>query len=1743
MDKLYHYILKRATEGKIEKEDAVRMVTLLRQTQAEQEETRKEDIAIIGMSSHIAGTESPEEFWRNIEAGIDLTGSFPQERSADIESYVADMLADMGWEVKYSPGAYLHDIASFDYSFFRITPNEASLMDPSQRVFLQTAWEAIEDAGYGGKKLTGTQTGVYVGYSSSSLYHTMILDTDPEAAATALTGNIAAMLPTRISYMLDLKGPTLILDTACSSSSVAIHLACKAIQNGDCQMALAGGIRINLLPIDNSGLKLGVEAADGRTRTFDAEAEGAGWGEGSAAVLLKPLSKAVQDGDRIYAVIKGTAVNQDGASIGITAPNANAQADVLQKAWKDAGIHPETLSYIEVHGTATRLGDPLEIEGLYKAFKKHTRKKQFCAVSTLKTNVGHLYECAGIAGVIKAALSLKHRKLPAALNFNRPNATIGFSESPVYVNTHTRDWDAGDHPRRCGISAFGLSGTNCHIVLEEYAPEQQTDREDEEPRILPNLLTISAKSKASLSGIVNRYEQLLNREAIAAASLRDLCYTANTGRGHYAHRIAVTFEDEADLRQKITLLAGSSLEELSHDDIRYGRHKVVSGNKQQLEDGEIKEAKRAELTRKSSEKIVQLAGVGNTEKQLLNEIGNLYVCGADVNWEELYSGESRSKTHVPVYAFEKHHCWLDLPEPGSRIKAEEPLFYEMRWRKCERIPEAAGTNGAAIILMDSTGIGENIAATFREGGRQVIEVELVKLPETAGSPACIPTREGYRIDGSKESYVQLIQALKHVAPSQIVHLFSLDKQEASDSLETLKQRQQRGAYSLFYLTRALSEGDNSLALHILTRNTIQASGEEGLLNPDHAPVHGMGKVIPKELPGVFCKMIDLDDNVPIELLLRELQAADGAYSVALRGNDRYIEVFSELAGMTGDSGSLTLKENGVYLITGGLGGIGLEMAKWFAASASGKVNLALINRTPLPPRAQWQTIVDDSNTSDKLKKRLGSLMELETLGANVECISADVSDYDFMSQAISQLKSKYGAILGVVHGAGVSSDGPLADRSDAMFDAIYAPKVYGTWVLDALTRGEALDFFIMFSSVATIFTARGQGDYAAANAYLDAYAAYRQGRAGRTLTVNWTTWKETGMAFDGGHVFDTIFKTLPTDQGLEGLSLLLRHNSSRALIGQVHYDGAGAMLLERSGVACSDSIRQRIAAKKEQKKKPSGGGAQKSTRSADGVTLLGRGEGPYSELEQKLALCCKHVFGYEEIDIYDNFFEMGADSLVLMKLQGEIETHTFEAVQMSELFEHTTVAQLAEHLSNQAAGKEPARFYSYPPMQKAEDKPYYPASHAQRRMFLAFKRQPQNTSNNQFRVSLLNIRIEPERMELAVRRLIDRHEVLRTAVTSMDGEIVQLIRDQADFQLAYWQADEEEAQEIIYRFRQPFDLNAPPLFRLGLVKVEEDKYYLLYDAHHIITDGISMEIFMRELIQLYKGEALPALAYQYKDAVEWQLSLLHSEGMKHQQEFWQHAFADGIPTLQLPLDFGRPEQLAFESGLTLRLADRELTDKLKKLAGSTGTTMYMLLLAAYALLLSKYTAQDDLVIGSPVTGRPRREMDKIVGMFINMIAMRVKPQRELTFLNCLEQVKASAVLAFNNQDYPLDELIYQLDVQRTPNRRLVFDTVFIYQNIQVEERSIGRSLEHIYNLTDYDLTLEAMDKGGQLQLRLEYNTLLFRPQTAERMLEDYLSILVSIAAAPQTRLQDIELASLGALNPAYEEDEEISFNL
>jgi len=417
------------------------------------DKNEKQGIAIIGMACRFPEADDINSFWENMTKGTVSINRMPSNRRHDLGEVAKE----------YLKAGYLDDIAGFDYSFFGISYRDAMLMDPSQRIFLEVAWNAIEDSGYL-ENISGTRTGLFLGYGGDMNYLRMINQYVPSLKDVAITGNVKSIISGRIAHMLDLKGPAINLDTACSSSLVAVHMACKAIENGECDIAIAGGLRIICNP-EEMDMHLGIISPSQKISPFSADADGTVWGEGAGAIILKRYEDAVRDNDRIYAVIKGSAVNNDGKSIGIIAPSRSSQEELLVEAWKNAAINPEDISYIESHGTGTQIGDAIEVDAVKRAFRRFTDKKGFCHFGTLKANIGHGMECGGIAAIIKAALCLKNSILPMNAGFGEVDPEIYDEASPIYFKKETTEWT--NDTKICGVSSFGFNGTNCHVILKE----------------------------------------------------------------------------------------------------------------------------------------------------------------------------------------------------------------------------------------------------------------------------------------------------------------------------------------------------------------------------------------------------------------------------------------------------------------------------------------------------------------------------------------------------------------------------------------------------------------------------------------------------------------------------------------------------------------------------------------------------------------------------------------------------------------------------------------------------------------------------------------------------------------------------------------------------------------------------------------------------------------------------------------------------------------------------------------------------------------------------------------------------------------------------------------------------------------------------------------------------------------------------------------------------------------------------
>jgi acyl transferase domain-containing protein len=512
----------------------------------EAKQSRTEPIAIIGMGCRFPGADSLDAYWRLLRDGVDAMTEVPPSRWAADAYYDPDPAAPGKMNTRW--GGFTGGVDRFDAGFFGISPREAEQMDPQQRLLLEVTWEALEDAGLRLDRLAGSAAGVFVGIFMDD-YRRLQLSDPENVDSYAGTGTTFSIAANRISYHFDFRGPSLAVDTACSSSLVAIHLASQSLQSGEATLAIAGGVNLILSPEPTIELtKAGLMSPDGRCKAFDAGANGYVRGEGAGVVILKPLSKAQADGDPIHAVIRGTAVNQDGRTNGLTSPNRFAQEAVLREACRRAGVAPGEVQYVEAHGTGTAVGDAIECRALGAVFGQGRPASRPLIIGSVKTNIGHLETGAGVASLIKIALAMRHGQVPATLHQDTPNPEIPFAALGLQVQKAFGPWPrSGDAPALAGISSFGFGGTNAHLILEA-APKPAAAARGAVERPL-HVLALSARSQPALAELARRYGERL--AAGDGEPLADLCFSANTGRARFEHRLAAVGATREELARQL----------------------------------------------------------------------------------------------------------------------------------------------------------------------------------------------------------------------------------------------------------------------------------------------------------------------------------------------------------------------------------------------------------------------------------------------------------------------------------------------------------------------------------------------------------------------------------------------------------------------------------------------------------------------------------------------------------------------------------------------------------------------------------------------------------------------------------------------------------------------------------------------------------------------------------------------------------------------------------------------------------------------------------------------------------------------------------------------------------------------------------------------------------------------------------------------------------------------------------------
>nr|WP_232243244.1 SDR family NAD(P)-dependent oxidoreductase [Paenibacillus sp. GSMTC-2017] len=1246
------------------------------------------DIAIIGIAVKLPLADTLDQFVTNLQMGKDCVRPIPHMRKRDTDTYFKGIGTDPEG-LAYGEAAYLDEIDKFDYPFFKLSPREASLLDPNQRIFLETAWRTIEDAGYGGGKLRGSRTGVYVGYGSDGDYLKLIRKVEPDAVSMSLAGNIRPIIASRLSYLMDLRGPSLLVDTTCSSSLVAVHLACQAIRNGECDSAIVGGIQLHLIPVRE--FEVGIESSTSRARTFDDRADGTGTGEGVVAMMLKPLDQALEARDNIYAVIKSSAMNQDGGSVGITAPNVEAQEAVIVDAWNRADIDPETIGYIETHGTATKLGDPIEVEGLKRAFRQFTDKRQFCAIGALKSNIGHLDNTAGIAGLLKAVLSLKHKCIYPTLHFDRPNRVIDFAESPLYVSDRLMEWEEGAHPRRCGVSSFGISGTNCHVILEE-APETSTLSKSNNGEY--RLFVLSAQSESALQAYVDSSIAFIEHNS--TVEFGDVCFTLSTGRDHYRYRIAIAAKsvDEVldELRRFTTIGFTAYLNRSDDEKFNYLHAEIIDRFSSQQE-----------VIRSTAEAVLtSYVQSDKRDRQLCGELGKLYAQGATYNWDRIYRQERRKRVSCPTYPFDRYRCWVKLTGTNLAVNPQQEMtkddlvneFKGLRGNDCssfyhQRIwghePLTSGTRRnrgrqSILIFHDDQHVGSQLVSRWKATNVEVIEVVMGERYEQVNESAFV-------IQDELHDYERLLLDLAHVSINGVVDLRYTSMRAEAETFPEHELSIERSIYRFYRLTHALTRRANNdpLEITIVSAYADEVIADQARVLPEQFAMIGLSKAIGWENPHIRIRWIDLDDSSDsVESIWSELQYESNDYWSAYRDGKRFVERVDvlDVEEQSANSHLMNLDSEGIYVITGGLGNIGLLIAEHLAKEANGSINIALIGRNVLPQREQWSEI-ELRNEDDRLVQKLRAIRAIEAAGATVELIRTDAANKEQLSEAITELRQRYGRIAGIVHAAGIAEGNLLSRLSAEELQAVIASKVTGTWLLDHLTRQDKPDFFVLFSSAITLVGGIGSGPYTAGNAYLDGYTAYRNRLGLRTLTINWPAWEQLGVAGDAD--FDEskeMFCLMPAEHGIKAFRELLSGAEAtpiqQAIVGKWNRKSSLFALGEMLPFRQSEQVGQALALSSHANNVQSNIATTRQTKAVNGKSLAA--PKTYSEIEQAVTEAWKLVLGYEELDINANFFEIGGDSILIVKVHHYVDECFPDLTTIADLFSYPTITRITSHL-------------------------------------------------------------------------------------------------------------------------------------------------------------------------------------------------------------------------------------------------------------------------------------------------------------------------------------------------------------------------------------------------------------------------------------------------------------------------------
>lgn len=1454
------------------------------------------EIAVVGMSLRLPHCATVDAFWQSLSEGKELIKFYDDQQLLD-KGVDAQLL---GQDNYVKAGGFIDKPFQFDADFFDYVPREAQYMDPQLRLLHEVSWQALQDASCLPNQTDG-DIGLYCGSAQNISWLNLVAEQVGSASGEFYELQMLCkreFFNTRLAYNLNLTGPAVAIDSTCSTSLVAIHMASQGLLSGDCDVALAGGVCVGPQVKGYSYHEGMIQSPDGHCRPFDAKAKGTVPGNGLGMVVLKRLEEAIEEGDKIYAVIKGSAINNDGnAKPGYTSPSVKGQKRVIEKTLDIADVNADEIDFVECHGTATTIGDPIEVEALLQAFNQNTGDKgksdehqsHRCYIGSVKSNVGHLDAAAGVIGFIKAALALQNSHLPASLHYQNSNENIDFNRGFLTVNDTYRTLENEHRPLRGGVSSFGIGGTNAHVLLEEYVEQRQFHSDERRWEMLP----FSAKSDLA----AQQYEQpLASFLAQSKHPLADIAASMQNQDGGFNHRQL--------------LLA---------------------------KNGQV------------------------AAEQLTQHLGGRF-----------YRAQAQVRTPALVFMF--------AGQGGQYLKMSADLYQHQR------------------------------------GYQQLVEQCFALLPSQL-----LPS--------------QLSQTLRALL------------------LETNGQHSQADAL-------LLAQTDYTQPLLFIVEYAMASYLIELGVEPDVMVGHSVGEYVAACIAGVF----SLEDALALVVERGRLMAS------APKG------------AMLSVSASVNEVE---HLLSAQL-----ELAAYNAA------DLIVLSGTADAVKAAMLALEKDNIKCRKLHTSHGyhSFM-MDGILAPFQQRCAQVS-----MQAPS--RKFYSNVTG-----------QLITAEQATSPEYWVGHMRGT-----VNFSDAVDDLLSQQSVT--FVEIGPGNA------LATFVRYNANFSDDNLVVNTIRHPKEPVEDD------LVFSQCLAQLYCQGYNLDWQaYNNTR----QCRAVSVPLYTFEPREFAQIGGQNQRAEADKKPAQQAK---AKPVAISYPRPALSSAMVAPRDHNEQKLAQFWRTMFTLDEVGVNDNFFELGGHSLLAVRVLGQVNSELNAQLQVSDVFEKPTIAELVSlALCNQDDGM------GIPSITLISREQPIKASFQQRRLWLIDQIEGDSWQYNMPSSLVVRGHLDLVALQKAVDLLVARHEVLRTNFVDVDGEPHLVVRDAQsvviDYQdiseLAKDQRDSQMQQLVDADAMSNFDLANDLMLRLSVVHLDDDEHLLLFNVHHIASDGWSEIIMIKEFGIAYSAfsednnanqvAALPDLSLQYPDFAAWQRDWLSGDVLDAEVDFWTEQLQDLPMIHELPLDKPRPAQQTFNGEVFRRNISTERLAKLKQISSSQGVTLFMTVQTIFALVLSRWSNQEDIVMGTPIAGRTDKSLESLIGFFVNTLILRNDLSGDPDFNTLLQRTKAMALKAFSHQHVPFEMLVDRLINERSPSYSPLFQVLFALQSYERSSLTIGDlNIEKLSGKVSakFDLTLLTAESNQDgLLADWYFNTDLFEQATIERMADHFELLIDAICLAKEGQHQGV----------------------